>query len=226
MVENSIAIGYNAIAPVSNYIQIGTTSSTLLNTSAVVSATGFNSTGTATITSLTIGDTSKYTMPTTRGTAGQVLTVSSTTSQLVFADATSTYSPTYLLVQAVNNQLVTSTQFITFQSPLASNGISITTNNTINLQSGKIYKLTAFVSATSSSSGARSMSYQFRTSGSSYYGTQGWFASSQKESYPSNNVPATAIVDCTSAGVAVVLELNINSSQSVEGRSYVIVEEL
>ena len=191
----------------------------------VVSATGFETTGTATITTLTVGDSSKYTLPATTGTAGQVLTVSTTTSELVFANVTSTYSPACLLVQAVDNQSVTGSQYMTFQSPLASNGISITTNNTINLPSGKIYKLTAFVSATSSSSGARSMSYQFRTSGS-YYGTQGQYAASQKESYPSNNVPATAIVDCTSAGVAVVLELNIDLTQNVEGRSHVIVEEL
>jgi hypothetical protein len=165
-VENAIVIGYNATAPQSNYIQLGTISSTLLNTSAVVSATGFNTTGTATITTLTVGDTSKYTLPTTRGTAGQVLTVSTTTSQLVYADPSSTYSPTYLLVNAIGTQALSAVgEDFTFGAPVAKNGISITSSTTFNLPSGKIYKLVAYVDG--KTNGASSdLSFQFVDNGS------------------------------------------------------------
>ena len=225
-VENAIVIGYNARAPQSNYIQLGTISSTLLNTSAVVSATGFNTTGTATITTLTVGDTSKYTLPTTRGTAGQVLTVSTTTSQLVYADPSSTYSPTYMLVNATGTQgLSTVGQDFTFGSPVAKNGISITSNTTFNLPSSKIYKLVAYVDG--KTNGASStLSFQFVDNGSDV-GVKGIYSTPDDSLNKSNSIPATAIINCISSATTVVLDLkSISGGIGIASNTYVLIEEL
>ena len=225
-VENAIVIGYNATAPQSNYIQLGTISSTLLNTSAVVSATGFNTTGTATITTLTVGDTSKYTLPTTRGTAGQVLTVSTTTSQLVYADPSSTYSPTYLLVNAIGTQALSAVgEDFTFGAPVAKNGISITSSTTFNLPSGKIYKLVAYVDG--KTNGASSdLSFQFVDNGSDV-GVKGIYSTPDGSQNKSNSIPATAIINCISSATTVVLDLkSISGGIGITNSTYVLIEEL
>ena len=225
-VENAIVIGYNATAPQSNYIQLGTISSTLLNTSAVVSATGFNTTGTATITTLTVGDTSKYTLPTTRGTAGQVLTVSTTTSQLVYADPSSTYSPTYMLVNAIGTQSLSGVgQDFTFGAPVAKNGISITSNTTFNLPSGKIYKLVAYVDGKTGGLSS-ALSFQFVDNGSDV-GVKGIYSTPDDSQDKSNSIPATAIINCISSATTVVLDLkSISGGIGITNNTYVLIEEL
>ena len=228
-VANSIALGSNASVSTSNTIQLGNSNITQVNTSGVVSATGYKTTGTATITTLTVGDTSKYTMPTTRGTAGQVLTVSTTTSQLVFADASS--SPNYFLAQTATVTKWNIGSDLELASPSISNGISLTGlgSNTISLPSGKVYKATAYILINPGTgfSGLEEFSFGFHD-GSNSIGAAGTYY--QFPSTPDNfsTVPAVAIIDATSVSVNLSLQaISISSGEAgVYSTSYVVVEEL
>ena len=225
-IANSTVIGANATVTTSNTIQLGDTGISNVNTSGVVSATGYKTTGTATITTLTVGDSSKYTLPLTRGTVGQVLTVSSTTSQLVFSDPSSTYSPTYLLVNAGGSQTLSSAgQDFTFDAPVSANGISISSNTTFNLPSGKIYKLVAYIDG-KGLSGASNISFQFVDNGTNV-GLVGIYNTPDGSQDKSNSVPATAIVNCISSNTTVVLDLkSISANMGITNRTYVLIEEL
>ena len=225
-IANSTVIGANATVTTSNTIQLGDTGISNVNTSGVVSATGYKTTGTATITTLTVGDSSKYTLPLTRGTVGQVLTVSSTTSQLVFSDPSSTYSPTYLLVNAGGSQTLSSAgQDFTFDAPVSANGISISSNTTFNLPSGKIYKLVAYIDG-KGLSGASNISFQFVDNGTNV-GVVGIYNTPDGSQDKSNSVPATAIVNCISSNTTVVLDLkSISANMGITNRTYVLIEEL
>ena len=225
-IANSTVIGANATVTTSNTIQLGDTGISNVNTSGVVSATGYKTSGTATITTLTVGDSSKYTLPLTRGTVGQVLTVSSTTSQLVFSDPSSTYSPTYLLVNAGGSQTLSSAgQDFTFDAPVSANGISISSNTTFNLPSGKIYKLVAYIDG-KGLSGASNISFQFVDNGTNV-GVVGIYNTPDGSQDKSNSVPATAIVNCISSNTTVVLDLkSISANMGITNRTYVLIEEL
>ena len=229
-VENAIVIGYNARAPQSNYIQLGTTSSTLLNTSAVVSATGFETTGTATITTLTVGDTSKYTLPTTRGTPGQVLTVSTTTSQLVFADSSGT--PNYFLANSEAVSKWSVNDELAFASPSISNGISFagSSSDTISLPSGKVYKATAYIIVNPGTgfTGEQEFSFVFHDGSNSVGATGTYYQFSSSPDF-FTTVPAVAIIDATSGSVNLTLKassITNGAEAGVFSTSYVVVEEL
>ena len=109
-----------------------------------------------------MGDTSKYTLPATTGTQGQVLTVSTTTSELVFAD-TSRATPNYILVHAQAGISVTDNSLIRFQTPKVSNNLSIsgTNSQTINLPSGKIYKATVYINLNPESQTSTDFEFKF-----------------------------------------------------------------
>ena len=227
-VANSIVLGANASASTSNTIQLGNSNITQVNTSGVVSATGYKTSGTATITTLTVGNTSKYTLPTTRGTVGQVLTVSSTTSQLYFSDSSSTYSPTYLLANAGGSQALFTSSVgtdITFAAPQVANGITISSNTTFNLPSGKIYKLVAYVIG-KGTSGASAITFQFVNNGTNV-GVIGSYSTPDGDQNKSDGVPATAIVNCISSATTVVLDLkSITANFGITNRTYILIEEL
>ena len=227
-VANSIVLGANASASTSNTIQLGNSNITQVNTSGVVSATGYKTSGTATITTLTVGNTSKYTLPTTRGTVGQVLTVSSTTSQLYFSDSSSTYSPTYLLANAGGSQALFTSSVgtdITFAAPQVANGITISSNTTFNLPSGKIYKLVAYVIG-KGTSGASAITFQFVNNGTNV-GVLGSYSTPDGDQNKSDGVPATAIVNCISSATTVVLDLkSITANFGITNRTYILIEEL
>lgn len=233
-VENAIVIGYNATAPQSNYIQLGTISSTLLNTSAVVSATGFNTTGTATITTLTVGDTSKYTLPTTRGTAGQVLTVSTTTSQLVFASN----NPYYILAEANDGQgIVSDDTKIEFPGAYldSNNGITIGSDGeSFDLPAGKIYKCVGYVDIDLAVAKNTSVTTQFYD-GSTAIGVQGVYnlledvdGDGTAKYYTAGAGPATAVIDATSSSKNITFRVVTRTQNfDIEGPgSYVLIEEL
>ena len=206
-----------------------------VNVSTVVSATGFNTTGTATITTLTVGDTSKYTLPTTRGTAGQVLTVSTTTSQLVFAGG----QPNYMIV-SINDEPAGNGDTdinLDFGSPDKSNGISKTGDDQgLVLPIGKIYKAVAYIYVNAFDADELDIDFQF-FNGSSYIGYPGQFifndtANGDNTLKYSYHIPATAIIDCTSSAKTINLRLvsvstdNIGNVTIKKDNSYLIINEL
>ena len=232
-VNNSIAIGYNAQVSTSNYIQIGTTSSTILNTSAkVIAAGGFETSDTTTTTVLTVGDSSPFTFPTETGTAGQVLTVSTTTSELVFADSVGTPNYYFSSPAAGQSNLDSTSQpyTVSFQTPYSNNGVSILSGTVnITLPQGKIYKLKCNLVFQRNGSGkiTQTIKYQF-WDGSSLLGTEGNIEEVNNVNYPHFS-PAIAIVDATSADVIVVLnitQLGTESVDIVETLSTILIEEL
>ena len=230
-IANSTVIGANATVTTSNTIQLGDTGISNVNTSGVVSATGYKTTGTATITTLTVGDSSKYTLPTTRGTAGQVLTVSTTTSQLVFADASSV-TPNYILVNAIATS-ITNSSTVRFGTPTASNNLSISgaNSNTINLPSDKIYKATYYIKLSDEGSTTSTFEFKFYdATNTNTIGAAGLFkiyddGGGENIIY---QMPATAIIN-TNLG-AINLQVMCTDTGGVghktESTSYLIIEEL
>ena len=235
-INNSIAIGYNAKVSTSNYIQIGTASSTILNTSAkVVAEGGFETSETTTTTALTVGDSSPFTFPTETGTAGQVLTVSTTTSELVFANSGDT--PNYYFASPAGGQgnldKDVTPYTVQFQTPYSNSGISILSGTvSITLPQGKIYKLKSNIAVQETTPGGgqitQDVTYQFHN-GSSYFGSVGYITEVNTLNYPHFS-PAIGIVDATSSIVTVVLHITATGSTQIieidENLSTILIEEL
>jgi hypothetical protein len=228
---NGQTLRYNAVDSSWDATDILKVNTSEVNVSTVVSATGFNTTGTATITTLTVGDTSKYTFPTARGTAGQVLTVSTTTSQLVFAGG----QPNYMLVQLNDTSIVTTDtdEEILVGTPDKNNGITVT-GNEFTLPQGRIYKATAYISVKDVDHNGLKINFQFHD-GTNYIGVPGILNSIEilSETAVSYQVPTTAIIDCTSSAGAIKLKVKTMSSSDVneditidKDNSYVLIHEL
>ena len=102
-------------------------------------------TGSSTLSELKVGSLGNdYTLPTTRGTAGEVLTVSTTTNLLSF-ESTS-FGKHYMLAELTtpDTDLKIGDEIQTL-STITSNGITLSGGKSFDLTQGKVYKLTGYV---------------------------------------------------------------------------------
>jgi hypothetical protein len=163
----------------------------------------------------------RYFLPTTQGTAGQSLIVSTTTSQLVFS------SPFYLLASHSGGySLVDETDIGNF-SVESNNGITMTGDSTFNLPAGKIYELVGYVRL-SGGKGTKDIAVRFHN-GSSYEGVSGAFMSMNYNSDASSGAPARAFIDATTSSKTITLRVNYvssNGQQSAATGTYVSIKEL
>lgn len=108
---------------------------------------------------------------------------------------------------------------------MAKNGISITSNRTFNLPSGKIYKLVAYVDGKTNGLSS-ALSFQF-VDNASDVGVKGIYSTPDDSQDRSNSIPATAIINCISSATTVVLDLkSISGGIGITNNTYVLIEEL
>jgi hypothetical protein len=184
-------------------------------------------TGSTTLSELKVGATgSQYTLPSTLGTAGQVLTVSTTTNLLTFENPSD--SKYYILAQpnAGDSDLKASDDILNFVAT-SNNGIS-TDGKYFTLPANRTYKLTAYVEVSGTTVEEK---FQFRNGGTDI-GIPGSAASmNSSRRAESLVIPTTAFVTTTSSSVSVVLRCTYKSAGSgtasmVLDGTYVVIEEL
>ena len=228
--SNAIAIGSGAEVEYSNAMRLGNASLGRIDTAATVYAEAIDTdTGTVTTEHLTVGESSSndYNFPTQRGLAGQTLTVSTTSSELVFV------GKSYILAElsgAVSINSPVSTDIGSFDNISSTTDVDIattnTTSDTFRLPGGKAYKLTAYVNVSNLNSNGGNIRYQFWSSAiSNRFGAEGVIT--QLSSKAITIAPATAIFYASSP---VNIRLQISYSVDKVGLdpkgTYVIIESL
>ena len=148
----------------------------------------------------------RYFLPTTQGTAGQSLIVSTTTTQLVFT------SPYYFLAKNPGGQVMANGTALNNFSVVSSNGITIASGQDITLPQGRIYELSAALNISDDTA----VGFGFYD-GTNFLGVNG--VSSKNGGAP-QSIPARAIIDATSSSVTIKLAI-----KSVTGTGYKVVSD-
>jgi hypothetical protein len=190
-------------------------------------------TGSSTLSELKVGASgSDYTLPTARGTVGQILTVSTTTNILTYQNPrANVYFAT--VTPTVNQDDLVNGEDLLNLSVTSSNGIVLTAGGTkfIELPAGRIYKLTAYMEVDGTDAFINNQFY----SASSSIGFMGVSTSDTPGDRIGNTVtPATAIIDTTGNSGSEKINLKYLPESKAFGTdidlisagSYIIVEEL
>ena len=190
-------------------------------------------TGSSTLSELKVGASgSDYTLPTARGTVGQVLTVSTTTNILTYQNPSAnkyfaTVTPT------VNQDDLINGEDLLNLSVTSSNGIVTSSGGKfISLPAGRIYKLTAYMEVDGDGAIINTQFYSVTPSG--YIGFMGVSTSVSSTTRVGNTVtPATAIIDTTGNSGIQQISLKFRNPSArtglvdlISAGSYIIVEEL
>ncbi|MGC6502706.1 MAG: beta strand repeat-containing protein, partial [Flavobacteriaceae bacterium] len=161
----------------------------------------------------------RYILPTSEGTAGQSLIVSTTTSQLIFS------SPYYLIADHATGEALTQGTEIGGFTVASNNGITISGGDTFNLPAGRIYECTGYIRLDSTSTDV-DMTFTFEEGGS----TTGVSGVTVRDGTSGliTQVPAKAIVDATSSAKTVILNIStlVVAANSDKGGTYVVIKEL
>ena len=187
-------------------------------------------TGSSTLSELKVGASgSDYTLPTARGTVGQILTVSTTTNILTYQNPrANVYFAT--VTPTVNQTALIGGADLLNLSVTSSNGIS-SGGKYIDLPAGRIYKLTAYMEVDGTDAFINNQFY----SGTSSIGFMGVSTSEKPGDRIGNTVtPATAIIDTTGNSGIEKINLKFLAESKAFGTdidlisagSYIIVEEL
>ena len=183
-------------------------------------------TGSSTLSELKVGSLGNdYTLPTTRGTAGEVLTVSTTTNLLSF-ESTS-FGKHYMLAELTtpDTDLKIGDEIQTL-STITSNGITLSGGKSFDLTQGKVYKLTGYVEV----SGDQAVStFIWRINGIDI-GKQGVSTSTSTNRQDKFILPSVAFYRATSSASVVLRCVTVNANSgnvsTVNSGSYMIIEEL
>lgn len=183
-------------------------------------------TGSSTLSELKVGSSGDdYTLPTTRGTAGEVLTVSTTTNLLSF-ESTS-FGKHYMLAELTipDTDLKVGDEIQTL-STITSNGVTLSSGKSFVLTQGKVYKLTGYVEV----SGDQAVStFSWRVNGTDI-GKQGVSTSTSTDRQDKFILPSVAFYRATSSATVVLrcvtATANSGNVSTVNSGSYMIIEEL
>jgi hypothetical protein len=183
-------------------------------------------TGSSTLSELKVGSSGNdYTLPISRGTAGEVLTVSTTTNLLSF-ESTS-FGKHYMLAELTipDTDLKVGDEIQTL-STITSNGVTLSSGKSFVLTQGKVYKLTGYVEV----SGDQAVStFSWRVNGTDI-GKQGVSTSTSTDRQDKFILPSVAFYRATSSATVVLrcVTANANSGNvsTVNSGSYMIIEEL
>jgi hypothetical protein len=200
--SNAIAIGQNAQVSSSNSIRLGDS-----NVSSIISSA-----------TLTLDE---VTYPNTVGTAGQVLTVSSTLGELYFADAAGSSSPYYFLASNPGGQIMANGTALNNFSAVSSNGITIASGQNITLPQGRIYELSAAINIKDDST----VGFGFYD-GTNFLGVNGI---SSKDGSAPLSIPARAIIDATSSSITITLTVKSVVGSGIQVQSdgtHIFIKEL
>ena len=188
-------------------------------------------TGSSTLSELKVGASgSDYTLPTARGTVGQILTVSTTTNILTYQNPrANVYFAT--VTPTVNQTALIGGADLLNLSVTSSNGIS-SGGKYIDLPAGRIYKLTSYMEVDGDGAIINTQFYSVTPSG--YIGFMGVSTSVSSTTRVGNTVtPATAIIDTTGNSGIQQISLKFRTPITLSGNidlisagSYIIVEEL
>lgn len=184
-------------------------------------------TGSSTLSELKVGSSGNdYTFPISRGTAGEVLTVSTTTNLLSF-ESTS-FGKHYMLAEltVADNDLKVGDE-IQNLAATTSNGVTLSPGGKIfTLTQGKVYKLTGYVEV---SGDQVASTFSWRVNGVDI-GKQGVSTSTSTNRQDKFILPSVAFYRATSSATVVLrcvtVTANSGNVSTVNSGSYVIIEEL
>ena len=184
-------------------------------------------TGSSTLSELKVGSSGNdYTFPISRGTAGEVLTVSTTTNLLSF-ESTS-FGKHYMLAEltVADNDLKVGDEIQNLVAT-TSNGVTLSPGGKIfTLTQGKVYKLTGYVEV---SGDQVASTFSWRVNGVDI-GKQGVSTSTSTNRQDKFILPSVAFYRATSSATVVLrcvtVTANSGNVSTVNSGSYVIIEEL
>ena len=184
-------------------------------------------TGSSTLSELKVGSSGNdYTLPISRGTAGEVLTVSTTTNLLSF-ESTS-FGKHYMLAEltVADNDLKVGDEIQNLVAT-TSNGVTLSPGGKIfTLTQGKVYKLTGYVEV---SGDQVASTFSWRVNGVDI-GKQGVSTSTSTNRQDKFILPSVAFYRATSSATVVLrcvtVTANSGNVSTVNSGSYVIIEEL